>query len=122
MIEYELSRAFDMFLSAFAPFAVFLAIFSFVYAALGRSKLFHFERIPRLILSIVLALYSANAVLAGGWSQILTLTATAVTIGLGALIVYHVGFQRGKTKHESLEVVEEEDDEGIREFLKRRNW
>ncbi len=98
------------------PFVVFLGVFSFIYAALGKSRLFHFESKSRLVLSFALAFFAARAV---NWSQIITVTATAVTIGLTALIMYHVGLQRGKTKHESLEVVDN-DEQSIKKFVRER--
>ncbi len=103
-------------LSLAAPFVVFLGVFSFLYASLGKSRMFHFESKARLVLSFALAFFASRVV---NWSQIVMVTATAVSLGLTALVFYHVGLQRGKTKHESLEAVE---DQSIREFVRRRRW
>ena len=111
---------FQAFLAQFTPFAIFLALFSFLYASLGRAKIFHFESRARLVLSGVLALYSTNLVLNSGWNQILAVTATAATIGLTALIMYHVGLQRGKTLREAVEVIE--DYESPSEWPRRKTY
>jgi len=87
---------FQAFLDQFSPVAAFLAISSFLYVGFGRSKLFHFHPIPRLVLSVVLGLYSASTILSYGWSKIISVVATSVVIGLVALIVYNVALQRGK--------------------------
>ncbi len=97
-------------ISEFTPFAVFLTVFSFLYASLGKSRVFHFQKRPRLVLSLVLALYSAQLVLTNSWNHIIAVTATAVSIGLIGLIMYHVGLQRGKTKEEATEVIIEDEE------------
>ncbi len=104
-------------LSQSTPFIVFLGVFSFIYAAIGKSRMFHFEKAARLVLSFALAYFASSIV---NWSQIITVTAAAVTLGLTAFVLYHVGLQRGKTKHESLETIET-DDQSITEFPRRRN-
>ena len=45
------------------PIAVFIGVYAFLYASLGKSRVFHFEPRARLVLSGVLALYSSNIVL-----------------------------------------------------------
>ncbi len=108
MLE-ELTAHYQELLSYVTPFAVFLLSFSFMYAALGRSKIFHFERIPRLILSFVLSLYSAHLVQVNAWENIVMIGATAIASGIVAVLIYHVALHRGKTKQESTEVIEDEN-------------
>ncbi|MBI3842654.1 MAG: hypothetical protein HY295_05900 [Thaumarchaeota archaeon] len=86
-----------------------MATFSFMFAALGRSKIFHFERIPRLVLSSVLSLYSAHLVQANAWNNIITIASTAAASGIIGILVYHMMLHRGKTRQESLEEVEDEN-------------
>lgn len=91
------------------PFLVFLAVYAFLFASLGRSRIFHFERRARAVLSGVLAFFATQSVLSGGWSQVIGVAALSVTFGLIGILVYHVMLQRGKTKEESYEVVHEDD-------------
>lgn len=95
----NLSYLFQLFLDQFSPFASSLAISSFVYVMLGRSKSFHFQRIPRLILAAIIGLYSANSL---DFSRIIGIAATATTFGLVGILVWHVALQRGKTLQQSV--------------------
>ena len=88
------------------PFVAFVATFAFLYASLGRSRIFHFETRARAILSGALALYAAQLVLVNNWGQIISVTATAVTGGIIGVILYHVLAQRGEIRQEATEVVE----------------
>lgn len=87
-------------LDQLAPYAVLLATFSFLYAALGRSKMFQSEKYPRMILSGVLSLYSAHLVQANSWNHIITVAAWVITSGLIGLLIYHVAMNRGKAKEQ----------------------
>jgi len=89
----NLSYLFQMFLDQFTPIASFLAISSFIYVSLGRSKLFQLHRIPRLTLSVIIGLYSANSF---DFSRIIGLAAFAVTTGITIMLVWHVLLARGK--------------------------
>lgn len=95
------SYLFQLFLDQFSPLASFLAISSFLYVALGKSKMFHFHRIPRLILSVVIGLYSANSF---DFSRIISVAATATLIGIIAILIWNVALQRGKTLQQSIAV------------------
>jgi len=97
----DVSYLFQMFLRQFAPIASFLAISSFLYVALGKSKMFHFHPIPRLILSTIIGLYSANSF---DFSRIISVAATATLIGIVAVLVWNVALQRGKTLQQSIGV------------------
>jgi hypothetical protein len=97
----NLSYLFQLFLIQFSPFASFLAISSFLYVALGKSKMFHFHPIPRLILSTIIGLYSANSF---DFSRIISVAATATFIGIIAVLVWNVALQRGKTLQQSIGV------------------
>jgi len=89
----NLSYLFQVFLDQFSPIASFLAISSFIYVGLGRSKLFQLHRIPRLTLSVIIGLYSANSF---DFSRIIGLAAFAVTTGITIMLVWHVLLARGK--------------------------
>jgi hypothetical protein len=97
----DVSYLFQMFLRQFAPIASFLAISSFLYVALGKSKMFHFHPIPRLILSTIIGLYSANSF---DFSRIIGIAATATTIGIAAILIWNVALQRGKTLQQSMQI------------------
>jgi phosphoglycerol transferase MdoB-like AlkP superfamily enzyme len=97
----DTSFLFQMFLRQFSPIASFLAISSFLYVALGKSKMFHFHPISRLILSTIIGLYSANSF---DFSRIISVAATATLIGIIAVLVWNVALQRGKTLQQSLSV------------------
>jgi len=97
----NLSYLFQLFLVQFSPFASFLAISSFLYVAFGRSKMFHFHPIPRLILSIVIGLYSASSF---DFSRIISVAATATLIGIIAILIWNVALQRGKTLQQSVQI------------------
>lgn len=88
-------------LDQFAPYAVLLATFSFMYAALGRSKMFQSEKTPRIILSGVLSVYSAHLVQVNAWNHIVTVAAAVVASGLIGMLIYHVAMNRGKTAQHS---------------------
>jgi hypothetical protein len=90
---------FQIFLLQFSPFASFLAISSFLYCALGRSKMFHFHPIPRTTLAIVIGLYSASSF---DFSRIISVAATATLIGIVAILIWNVALQRGKTLQQSI--------------------
>ena len=94
--------------TAAEPFLVFLATFAFLFASLGRSRIFHFERRARAVLAGILAFYAADVVLTSDWNLIVGVTATSVAIGLVGILVWHVALQRERTKEESVETVEEE--------------
>jgi hypothetical protein len=100
----NLSYLFQLFLSQFSPIAAFLAIASFLYVALGKSGMFHFHPIPRLILSTILGLYAANS-FAFDFARIISVAGTVVTIGLIGILVWHVALQRGKTLQQSFGVI-----------------
>ena len=100
----NLSYLFQTFLNQFSPFAAFLAISSFLYVALGKSKMFHFHPIPRLILSVILGLYTANS-FAFDFARIISTAGTVVTIGLIGILIWHVALQRGKTLQQSFGVI-----------------
>jgi hypothetical protein len=89
----NVSFLFQMFLDEFSPIASFLALSSFIYVGLGRSKSFQAHRIPRLILSVIIGLYSANSF---DFSRIMGLAAFAVTTGITIMLVWHVLLARGK--------------------------
>jgi len=97
----DVSYLFQMFLRQFAPIASFLAISSFLYVALGKSKMFHFHPIPRLILSTIIGLYSANSF---DFPRIMGVAATAVTIGIIGVLIYNVALSRGKTLAQSVQI------------------
>ena len=90
-------------LDQLAPYGIILAVFSFMYAALGRSKIFQTEKYPRIILSGVLSVYSGHLVQASSWDHILMVTAGVVTSGIIGLLIYHVAMNKGKTKQQSEE-------------------
>jgi len=92
------------------PFVVFIAVFAFLYASLGRSAIFHFEARARAVLSGALALYAANLVLVDSWDLVIRVTAAAVAGGMIGVILYHVLGQRGQTRQQATEVVEVEED------------
>ena len=100
----NLSYLFQWFLSQFSPIAAFLAIASFLYVALGKSRMFHFHPIPRLILSTIIGLYTANP-FAFDFARIISVAGTVVTIGLIGILVWHVALQRGKTLQQSFGVI-----------------
>lgn len=100
----NLSYLFQLFLNQFSPIAAFLAISSFLYVALGKSKMFHFHPIPRLILSVILGLYTANS-FAFDFARIISTAGTVVTIGLIGILIWHVALQRGKTLQQSINII-----------------
>lgn len=97
----QLPQLSDALLEQFAPYAVLLATFSFMYAALGRSKMFQSEKMPRMILSGVLSVYSAHLVYVNAWNHIVTVAAGVVAAGLIGMLLYHVAMNRGKTTQQS---------------------
>ncbi len=100
MFEFS-PELFNQILSEYAQLFISLVIFAFIYAGLGRSKVFQDEKVARGIIAMVLGLYSASLVQAQYWHQILQVCAGAFTAGLIAMILYHIAFQRGKVRRET---------------------
>jgi hypothetical protein len=89
----NLGYLFQVFLDQFTPIAAFLAISSFIYVGLGRSRMFQVHPIPRLVLSVIIGLYSANSF---DFGRIIGIAAFAVTTGIIIMLVWHVLLARGK--------------------------
>ena len=96
----------DAILEEATPIAILLLVGAFMYAALGRSKILHSEKKPRLIISAVLSLYSYHLVEVNAWNHIITIAAVGAAAGISSVLIYNLFLHRGKTKEESTEVEE----------------
>ena len=98
----------DSLLPLAIPAAVFLMLTSFVFASLGRLAIFHFERNARVIVSATLSFLITQSFIAN-MATVLNVAVWAIGAGITGAIIAAVALQRGKTKHESLETIDEED-------------
>lgn len=99
-LDLPLGDGLTSLLAAFQPVLIMLLSTAFLYAALGRSKLFHEQPGSRLIVSFVLGIFSATVIQAEHWSTIVAVAGSAVAGGIISLLVWSVVLHRGKLKHE----------------------
>lgn len=88
------------------PFAAFLLLTSFLYASLGRLKIYHFQSKAKLVTSGTLSYLITNSFVSN-MGMILNTVLWAVGAGVTGAIILAVAIQRGKTKEESIDVIDQ---------------
>jgi hypothetical protein len=81
-------------------FLIFMMSLAFLYASLGRAKIFHHNTPARAIFAVTVSLLTAGTIYASHWDSMQTILAWAIAGGIISLIVLAVVMHRGKLKHE----------------------
>jgi hypothetical protein len=90
-------------------FIIFMMSLAFIYAALGRAKIFHHNTPARAIFSLTVSLLTAGTFYSAHWNSMQAILASAIVGGIISLIVWAVVLHRGKLKHEQERQWERED-------------
>ena len=80
------SIPYEQLLTTFKPVAMFLVLYCFLFVTIGR--IFGNERRARMLVSVIIAIYATNSILANGWD---TLIATSVSGAVGAIVKLLLG-------------------------------